>query len=369
MNIPYLNLKEINNRHKDEFLMALERVLARGLYLYGEEISGFEAMWARYNGARYCVTTANGLDALTAALISMKNIRHWADKSEVLVSAHTFIASFEAISRAGLTPVPVDVSEQDYLINQALLPEALTPRTVALMPVNIYGRWTDMRPLRDWADKHNLAIISDACQKHGHASPNDNTVALSDATAYSFYPGKNLGALSDAGCVLTNDTTLAEAIRMFCNYGANIKYHHRIKGINSRMDELQAAFLKIKAATLDSDNNYRRTLARNYNNGIKNPYLALPYGGKQEDMSVWHIYPVFCEERDRLQTYLNAHGIGTNIHYPVPPHKQPAYKELNGQSMPVCERLCAQELSLPLNPALTLPQQEYIINTINAFKP
>lgn len=189
------------------------------------------------------------------------------------------------------------------------------------------------------------------------------------AAAYSFYPGKNLGALGDAGCLLTDDAELADRARAFCNYGAHIKYHHDTKGINSRMDAVQAAILSVKLTTLDQQNRIRRSQAERYNRGINNPLLTLPYGGSESEKSVWHIYPIFCTQRDQLQSYLSALGIGTLIHYPIPPHKQPAYRELNNLSLPVTEQLCSTELSLPLNPVLTTEEQDYIIHALNNFHP
>lgn len=362
--IPYLDLGKVNGLHQKEIEEAAMTVVRSGWYLNGNQVGTFRKAWAQYNNAKYCVTTANGLDALTASLISLKILRGWKNGGEVLVSGLTFIASFEAISRVGMTPVPVDVNENDYLMNIRLAEKAITENTVAIVPVNIYGRYTDMRPWRKLADKYHLAIVDDACQMHGRFDISN----YCDAVAYSFYPGKNLGALGDAGALITNDKELAEVAEMYCNYGSEKKYHHIIKGVNSRMDELQAAILNVKLKYLDSDNILRRSQARRYNEGINNEYVTLPYEGKDEDKSVWHIYPVFSPYRDELQDYLTGNGVQTLIHYPLPPHKQQAYKELNAHSLPVSERLCQQELSLPLNPALAPQEQQQIIDIINRFK-
>lgn len=369
MQIPYLNLGKVNAAYQKEIDAAAMKVLHSGYYLYGEQVNTFRRNWARYNLADYCVTTANGLDALTASLAALKLMHQWRDGSEVLVSGLTFIASFEAISRAGLQPVPVDVSETDYLMDIRLAEKVISPNTVAIMPVNIYGRYTDMRPWRALADEHRLAVVVDACQMHGRMEFEMPLVEYCDAVAYSFYPGKNLGAFGDAGCLITNNHDLAELAEMYCNYGSVQKYHHQIQGMNSRMDEIQAAILNAKLPGLRHSNERRIFQAEFYNKGIHNPHLALPYGGTDEYQSVWHIYPVFSPDRDRLQAYLRSKGVQTLIHYPIPPHKQQAYKELNALSLPVSERLCQTELSLPLNPALTRKEQVYIIDAVNQFDP
>lgn len=381
--IPYLSLGKVNALCQEEIDQAVMNVVHSGQYLYGEQVSAFRKSWAKYNEAKYCVTTANGLDALTASLMALKILRKWPDQSEVIVSGLTFIASFEAISRVGLTPVPVDVNETDYLMNPDLAEKAITEKTVAMMPVNIYGRNTDMQPYRAIADKHGLAIVVDACQMHGnpqivHPSTQDNVqrgndfskplIEYCDAAAYSFYPGKNLGAFGDAGCLITNNPDLADTAEMYCNYGSKKKYHHLIQGVNSRMDDIQAAILNAKLPHLDESNALRRKQAGLYNRCIHNALITLPYGGKDEEQSVWHIYPVFTNYRAELIEYLAQNGIQALIHYPIPPHKQQAYKELNHMRLPVSERLCQTEVSLPLNPALTEQEQRYIINTLNKFE-
>lgn len=368
MQIPYLDLKRVNAPQESEIKAAIEATIHSGWYLYGEQVRTFQKAWATYNDADYCITTANGLDALTASLLSLKHLRQWADGSEVLVSSLTFIASFEAISRAGLKPVPVDVSEADYLMSFPLAQQSINTNTMAIMPVLIYGRNTDMRPWRTLADEHNLSIVADACQMHGRVREKDAALTkYCDVVAYSFYPGKNLGALGDAGALITNNKEVAEMAEMYCNYGAKEKYHHLLQGANSRMDEIQAAALNVKLKYLDQSNATRRNQAKVYNANIHNPLITLPYGGKEEELSFWHVYPVFTPQRDEFQVYLRNKGIQTQVHYPIPPHKQQAYKELNGYSLPVSERLCKTELSLPLNPALSKPEQDYIVEAINNF--
>ena len=368
MNIPYLDLGILNAQWQQEMEQAALRVVRSGRYLHDQEIADFEALWATANAARHCVSTANGLDALTAALCGLKHLNDWPDGSEVIVSGFTFIASFEAVTRAGLCPVPCDVSSDDYTIDPTLISGLITERTVAIMPVHIYGRESNMAAIREIADRHNLKIVTDSCQRHStDSSLLSASSSLSDAVAFSFYPGKNLGALGDAGCLVTNDPKLADYARAYCNYGAHVKYRHDIKGVNSRMDSLQAAILKVKARYLNQQNSLRQEQAAIYNQRIGNPLISLPYGGKDVQQSVWHIYPVFCRQRDQLQQWLASNGIGTIVHYPTPPHKQLSYSELNHISLPVTEQLCATQLSLPLNPTLTPQEQDYIIRTLNDF--
>lgn len=363
MKIPYLDLKTINQQHQEEIEGAAMRCIRSGFYLNSDEVSDFEEKWASYVDCKYCVSTANGLDALTAILIAMKAKYEWENNSEIIVSAHTFIASFEAITRAGLRPVPCDVSTEDYLINVSLIKDLIGDKTVAIMPVHLYGRICNINDIELVAQRHGLKIIADACQAHGMSK---NTT-LGDAAAFSFYPGKNLGALGDGGCLVTNDEQLADLARAYCNYGAKQKYRHDIKGINSRLDAIQAAILKVKMQYLDSQNSSRQEIARHYNYEINNPLIQLPYGGKEEELSNWHIYPVFTPYRDQLKSFLESYGINTIIHYPIPPHKQLAYSELNTLSLPVTEKICEQELSIPLNPVLTKEEQDYIIKAINSF--
>lgn len=363
MKIPYLNLYELNHRHQREIDDAALQVTRSGFYLNDATVRDFEQEWARYCNCKYCVSTANGLDALTAILTAMKTIYKWKNGSQVIVSAHTFIASFQAISLAGLSPVPCDVSDTTYLINTDLIESMITPSTVAIMPVHLYGRVCEMRAITDIADKHGLKIVSDACQAHGTCKSTD----LGDAAAFSFYPGKNLGAMGDGGCVVTNDEEIAYYVRTYCNYGANIKYKHEIKGINSRLASIQAAILQTKLKKLDEENRQRQDIAKRYLNNISSNAIRLPYIPDDYAISNWHIFPILCNNREVLQNKLLSYGIETLIHYPVPPHKQKACYELNALSMPVTEDICARELSLPLNSTLTIEQQDYIINTLNSL--
>jgi len=367
MKIPFLDLKSLNQLHQSEIEAAAMRAIRSGWYLNDEEIENFEREWASYTGSLHCVTTANGIDALTATLFAMKKIYGWPEGSEVIVSAHTFIASFQSITRVGLKPVPCEVSSNDYLIDIQHIEALITKQTVAIMPVHLYGRSCNTPAIIDIAHKHGLRVISDACQSHGMSFAGRHATLLCDAAVFSFYPGKNLGAMGDAGALVTNNQDIATIARTFCNYGSNRKYHHEMQGINSRMDSLQAAILGAKLPYLDKQNAIRQQQAEYYNQKINSPLITLPYGGKDHKESVWHIYPVFCTRRDELQKYLSDHGIQTIVHYPIPPHKQKAYPELNNLSLPVTEQICATELSLPLNPVLTREQQDYIIDALNSF--
>jgi dTDP-4-amino-4,6-dideoxygalactose transaminase len=363
MKIPYLNLRTLNALDGTALKRAAERVIDSGHYLNNTDVIEFEQLWAKFTQSAYCVSTANGLDALTAILAAMKSVYNWSDNSQVIVSANTFIASFQAIERARLTPVPCDVDPTTYLISPQELVRSITPDTVAIMPVHLYGRICDMNSIRQIALGHNLKIVADACQAHGMCKGE----SMGDAGAFSFYPGKNLGALGDGGCICTNDEEVAAYARMFCNYGAKEKYRHDVLGINSRLDAIQAAFLSEKLLSLDSQNKQRQQIAGFYKEQINNPKITLPYSNRDVKTSNWHIYPVLCEKRDELKNYLAEAGIETIIHYPIPPHKQAAFSRFNNISMPVAEKICVEELSIPLNPTLTPEQQQHIVDTLNSF--
>lgn len=364
MKIPYLNLLALNNQSQPELYNAAHQVIESGLYLNSPTVYDFEDSWAKYADTSYCVSTANGLDALTAILVAMKALYGWPDNSQVIVSAHTFIASFQAIMRAGLTPVPCDIDNHSYLMCADNITELINPKTVAIMPVHLYGRVCDMSKILEIAQHHRIKVVSDACQAHGMCKGAE----MGDAGAFSFYPGKNLGALGDGGCLCTSNKELAEYARAFCNYGAKVKYHHDILGINSRLDAIQAAMLKEKLTLLDKQNTQRQEQALYYQSNIKNSNILLPYKGDSVSVSNWHIYPVLCQQRDKLQQFLEGQGIGTIIHYPIPPHKQRACLFLNNLSLPITEQICSQELSLPLNPTITKEQQQHIVDAINNFK-
>ncbi len=368
--IKYLDLQKITEAFEPELSRAIHKVIQSGWFLYGSETRLFEQEFADYCGVSGCLGVANGLDALTLILKGYKNLEGWADGDEVIVPAFTFIASAGAIERAGLRSVFCDVSPDDYLLDSDLIEPLITPRTRAILPVHLYGRVCDMQSLCRLADAYGLKIIEDCAQAHGACSEQGKKAGSSGhAAAFSFYPGKNLGALGDGGAIVTNDKNLLAEARMIANYGMSTKYVHPIPGINSRLDELQAAVLRVKLRRLDEANACRRQIARSYDEGINNPFIRLPYAeALGERKSVYHIYPVFCRERDRLQGYLEQQGIHTQIHYPIPVHKQEAYRQWSRRCFPAAEHLAETELSLPLNPSLTQKEVDYIIDKLNHFK-
>ncbi|EJX09248.1 glutamine--scyllo-inositol transaminase [gut metagenome] len=366
MKIPFLDLKAINASFEPQLSAAVAEVVHSGWYLNGKANQAFEKAFAQYTGTQYAIGVANGLDALTLILRALKILRQWPDNAEVVVPAMTFIASAEAVNRAGLIPVFCDVNA-DGLMDPQAVEEHLSPRTKALLPVHLYGKLCDMNALSAIASHHHLALIEDAAQAHGACDGRWKAGNCGCAAGFSFYPGKNLGALGDGGAVTTNDAELAHCIRMLANYGAAVKYHHDILGCNSRLDEIQAAVLLIKLKRLDADNENRRRVAQRYAKGINNPLLRLPYQGDCQK-SVFHIYPIRCAQRDALQTFLRERGIETLIHYPVAVHRHGAYAEFNAMHYSQAETLASEELSLPISPIMKDEEIDYIINQLNLFK-
>lgn len=368
--IEYLSLRKISELYEPELSKAVEGVVRSGIYLYGEQTAAFQREWADYCGAKYCVGVASGLDALTLILMAYKRLLGWQDGDEVIVSAHTFVASFLAVCRAGLRPVACDVSEGDFLIDTRLCESLITARTRAIMPVQLYGALCDMDSIRDIARRHGLKVVEDAAQAHGAEDAIGRKAgSLGDAAAFSFYPAKNIGALGDAGAVVTSDSELAEMVKVMANYGSASKYHHVEIGLNSRISELQAAVLRVKLRHIDEVIRRRRSIAMAYDAGIRHSDVSLPYGGRTLSGGVYHVYPLMCPSRDGLREYLLSNGVGTNIHYPVPPHRQKAMQEiLSGTHAPVAEKISREELSLPINSALTPEETERIINLINRYE-
>lgn len=363
--IPFLNLKAINERTHDEMLEAMNRVLTSGWYLNGKEVSGFESHFSQYVGAEYVIGVGNGLDALTLILMAMKGLNQWQDDDEVVLPALTFIATAEAVSRAGLRPVFADV-DANFLMSAETASRVITTRTRALMPVHLYGRMAEMNPLLDLARKNGLKVIEDAAQAHGALCGKLKAGSAGDAAGFSFYPGKNLGALGDGGAVTTNDAVLAERVRTLANYGAHVKYHHDFLGLNSRLDELQAALLDVRLRRLDADNAWRRHIARIYSEEISNPLFKVPYGGNTSE-SVFHIYPLQVCSREKVMDHLKEAGIEALIHYPVIVPKQKAYACYGSLPFPQAEQAAASELSLPISPVLTEDEVHYIVRTLNSF--
>lgn len=362
--IPFLNMKAPYQELQEELDEAYQRVMASGWYILGEEVEAFEQEFAAYCGVRHCIGVGNGLEALHLILRAYQI----GPGDEVIVPANTYIATWLAVSYAGAVLVPVEPNERTYNLDPERIEAALTPQTRAILAVHLYGQPADMDPIRALARKHRLKVIEDAAQAHGACYHTKRAGSLGDAAGWSFYPGKNLGALGDAGAVTTDDDDLAAKIRMLRNYGSQVKYHNLAKGYNSRLDELQAAFLRVKLKYLDEWNARRARLADLYCQALKSTDLGLPF--VPADMqAAWHLFVVRTRQREELQKHLQANGIGTLIHYPIPPHLQPAYQELglDPGSFPISERMADEVLSLPMGPHLSAPELEHVAGAIRSF--
>ena len=364
MNVPFLSLKDITDKYRNEIHEAVTRTVDSGWYLQGKENAVFEANYAQYIGTRYAVGCSNGLDALILILRAYIELGAMQPGDEVIVPANTYIASILAITENNLSPVLIEPDITTYQIDDSKIEEAITPKTKAIMIVHLYGQCAYTKNISQICKKYNLKLIEDNAQAHGCLHNGKKTGSLGDASGHSFYPGKNLGALGDAGAVTTDDKELAEGVRALANYGSSKKYIFKYQGRNSRLDEIQAAILNVKLKYLDEDNNLRKEVARRYINGIKNPYIVLPVISDW-DASVFHIFPIRTGKRDELQTYLSDKGIQTLIHYPIPPHKQECFLEWNSLSLPITEKIHVEELSLPISPVLNSEQVEYVIDMIN----
>ena len=360
--IKFLDLHKINERFRKETDDRIKQVLDSGWYLLGEQDKAFEKNFAAYCGAKHCIGCANGLEALS---LIIKGYGFGAG-DEIIVPANTYIASILAITQNGCTPVLVEPDINTYNINPDLIEEKITSKTKAIMVVHLYGQAVQMEKIWQTAKKYNLKIIEDSAQAHGAIYQNKKTGNLGDASGFSFYPGKNLGCLGDGGCVTTNDDELAFKIRAIANYGSDYKYHHIFKGVNSRLDEIQAAVLDVKLKYLNEDNKRRRQIAKYYRENIKNKEIILP-DTYNEDSHVWHIFAIRTKERDRLQKYLEKNEIQTNIHYPVPPHKQECYKDWSHLSFPITEQIHREVLSLPMSPVLTDEESEKVVSVLNEY--
>ena len=366
MQVPFLRLKDITDKYKNEIHEAALRVIDSGWYLQGEETKRFEKDYANYIGTKYFICCANGLDALVWIFRAYIELGIMQPGDEIIVPANTFIATILAITENGLVPVLVEPDINTLQIDDSLIEEKITFKTKAICIVHLYGRCAYTDKIGELCKKYNLKLIEDNAQAHGCMFKGKKTGSLGDVSGHSFYPGKNLGALGDAGGVTTNDEQLANTIRSLANYGSAKKYVFQYCGRNSRIDEIQAAILDIKLKHLDEDIELRKSVARRYVEGIKNPKITLPQI-TDWNAHVFHLFPILCENRDELQKYLESKGIGTNIHYPIPPHKQECYKEWNNLSLPVTERIHREELSLPISPCLTDEQVQYVIQTINEW--
>ncbi len=361
--IKFLDLKKVNERFRGEMDAAVKRVLDSGWYLLGKEVEAFEQEFAAYCGTRHCVGVANGLDALTLIIKAYG----FGPGDEIIVPANTFIATLLAVSANGCTPVLVEPDWNTRLIDVNKIESAVTPRTKAIMVVHLYGRAVEMETVWEVAKRHELKIIEDSAQAHGAKYQGKRCGSLGDASGFSFYPGKNLGCLGDGGAVTTNDDELVKKIRAIRNYGSDYKYHHIYKGMNSRLDEIQAALLRVKLPHLDEDNARRREIAERYIREISNPYIELPQLPTDPEGHVWHVFAVTCTERDRLLKHLEERDIQTNIHYPTPPHRQAAYRELGNLSFPISERMHREIVSLPMSSAMSDEEVSKVVEAVNEF--
>lgn len=360
--IKFLDLHKINERYRGELDARIKDVLDSGWYLQGRQNELFCQHFAKFCGTKYALGVANGLDALNLIIKGYD----FGPGDEIIVPANTYIATVLAISENGCTPVLVEPDINTYGINPELIEEKITPRTKAIMVVHLYGQAVPMQKIWELAQKHNLKVIEDAAQAHGAQYQGRRAGNLGDAAGFSFYPGKNLGAMGDAGAVTTNDEALYNKIKAIANYGSDRKYHHIYKGTNSRLDELQAGILDVKLKHLETDNARRREIARYYRENIKNPLITLPQA-YDEKAHVWHVFVVRTKERERFQQYLNDNGIQTVIHYPTAPHKQDAYKEYADLSLPVTEQIHREVISLPISPVMTQEEIEKIVRIVNEF--
>lgn len=364
--IKFLDLKAVNDRYADDIGQAVDSVLRSGWYLQGDAVRTFEDSYARFIGTRHCVGVANGLDALTLIYRAYIEMGVMQPGDEVIVPANTFIASILAITENGLVPVLIEPHRDTLEIDDSLIEQALTPRTKSILLVHLYGRCAYTEMTGTLCRRYHLKLVEDNAQAHGCHYDDRRTGSLGDAAGHSFYPGKNLGTLGDGGAVTTDDDELATVVRSLANYGSVHKYIFQYQGRNSRLDEVQAAVLRVKLAHLDDDNGRRQQIANYYYDHVCNPLIVLPRR-LPDIQNVYHIFPVFCSERDCLQEYLTCHGIQTLIHYPVPPHQQACYSAWNTLSLPVTEHIHQTELSIPISPVLTDGDARYIVETLNAF--
>ncbi|MDY5122297.1 MAG: DegT/DnrJ/EryC1/StrS family aminotransferase [Treponema sp.] len=367
MTVPFLSLKDVTDKYSNEIHEAVNRVVDSGWYLQGKENEQFEADFANYIGTKYCIGCANGLDALYLVLRAYIELGVMKKGDEVIVPANTFIATILAITENGLVPVLVEPSLTNLEIDDSLIESKITDKTKAIMIVHLYGNLAYTDKIGQLCKKYNLKLIEDNAQAHGCKYNGKLTGSLGDAGCHSFYPGKNIGALGDAGAVTTDDEVLAATIRSLGNYGSAKKYVFKYVGHNSRLDEIQAAILDVKLKHLDEDVDLRKSVAKRYIEGIKNPKVKVIAAPNMEERA-YHLFPVLCDDRDNLQKYLESKGIGTNIHYPIPPHMQECYKDWAKQDLPITEQIHKTELSLPMSPTMTDEQVQYVIDCINEWE-
>jgi dTDP-4-amino-4,6-dideoxygalactose transaminase len=362
--IKFLDLHKINAPYENAFQQKLKNVLDKGWYILGNEVQEFEKNFADYCKASHCIGVGNGFDALTLIFKAQIQLGKLQKGDEVIVPANTYIASILSILQADLIPVLVEPKLETYNINPNLIQEKITPKTKAILAVHLYGQLAEMDSINEIAIQNNLVVVEDAAQSHGaYLSENRKSI---NTQAFSFYPGKNLGALGDGGAVITNDDELAKVLFSMRNYGSEVKYHNNYIGINSRLDELQAAFLNVKLPNLDADNEHRRTIAKRYLSEIKNNKITLPFWDFSNN-HVFHLFVIRTEKRAELQEYFKQNGIETMIHYPVPPHKQKAFENWNNLSFPITEKIHKEVLSLPISPIMTANEVDFVIQKLNLW--
>ncbi len=366
--IKFLDLKKINAPHQTAFQEKLKSVLETGWYVLGTEVTTFENNFAQYCGAKYCIGVGNGLDALVLIFKGYIQLGKLQKGDEVIVPANTYIASILAIIQADLIPVLVEPKIETYNINPDLITEKITVKTKAILVVHLYGQLAEMNEINQIAAENNLLVIEDAAQAHGAISNQESAIKNQQSSvAYSFYPGKNLGALGDGGAVTTNDSVLAKTIQVLRNYGSEKKYYTDFIGINSRLDEIQAAFLNVKLPFLDTENNRRKAIAKRYITEIKNDNIILPFWDFSQN-HVFHLFVIRTNNRDEFQRFLSENGIETLIHYPVPPHQQKAFLNWNHLSFPITEKIHNEVLSLPISPVFTDEEVSFVIEVINKWR-
>lgn len=365
MKIPFVSFEPMHNEIREELNIAYNRVMDSNCFIKGVECEDFEQEFAEYCNAKHCIGVANGLDALYLILRAL-DINNG---DEVIVPSNTYIASALAVSYTGATPIFVEPILETYNINPDLIEAKITERTKAIIAVHLQGRASDMDAINQIAEKYNLYVIEDAAQAHGTSYKGKKVGTLGHAAGFSFYPGKNLGAFGDGGCVITNDKFIADKVRALGNYGSDHKYHHIYKGTNSRLDELQSAFLRVKLKKLDSWNGYRKDVAQKYFKGITNPLIHLPLEPTSEYDHIYHVFVIRCDKRDELELYLSNRGIGTVKHYPVPMHLQEAYADLGLKrgALPIAEKISETVLSIPMYYGIKDDEIQYVIECLNSF--
>lgn len=360
--IPYLNLSYIHDELRDKIDDAIKTVINNGLYIGGPKLTEFENNFAKYCGTNYCIGVGNGLEGISIGLraLGVKG------GDEVIIPSHTYIATALAVTYIGATPIFVEVDPQTFNIDYKKIEEKITNKTKAIIVVHLYGQCANMDPIIKIAQKYNLKILEDAAQAHGATYKNKKAGSLGDLASFSFYPGKNLGAMGDGGCITTNDEIIAKEVRKIGNYGSEKKYFHTVKGVNSRLDEIQAAILDVKLLNLDKWNTERNRIAKRYLDEIKNEKIILPLVLKS-NYHVWHIFAIRVKEKEKFQKHLEKNGIGFINHYPTAMHKQKAYEEFSYLDLPIAEKIAREEVSIPLYYGLTEKEIDYIIETINKY--